>query len=372
MVALTLLTLPILSGCTQYEPEDNCKNKSTFVGDSGARHIVSIDLPFTPGPVAVLSTTQDGVAISRSSKLWLGESGTMLYALDDTRVWAADIGTFELKSIGSVGAQAGHLVGADRESTLLVTDHERSSVWILDETRSTRPVEVPVGPGPGALALGPGHRIAYVSNEWNHSLSLIETGVGDYVLTERSVIVASKTAGEILVLDGDGRPKAHYKGLPKQLLDLAVLPNGETLVATYSELVTTGDPGTIGDGRLVLSEGLVFVDLVTGDVQLAPLDRAPEPHLGNVLARPTGVAVVDGGQRLLVALPGWSGVGVVSLDAAGTDFGRVTELIPVKGHPRWIVAASLTPDLAYLLDTDASEVITLCRNGAVTHRFSLK
>ena len=152
MVALTLLTLPILSGCTQYEPEDNCKNKSTFVGDSGARHIVSIDLPFTPGPVAVLSTTQDGVAISRSSKLWLGESGTMLYALDDTRVWAADIGTFELKSIGSVGAQAGHLVGADRESTLLVTDHERSSVWILDETRSTRPVEVPVGPGPGALA----------------------------------------------------------------------------------------------------------------------------------------------------------------------------------------------------------------------------
>ncbi|MFH2009082.1 MAG: hypothetical protein ABI333_21005 [bacterium] len=373
--AVTAMTAMLITsgftGCGQAEADDDCLNKSTFVGKSGARHILTVQLPFVPGPVAVLSETGDGQTFSNSSKLWLGESGTSLYALDGSRVWSIDLATHELAATGKVGSNAGQVAGSDADSTMLVTDHELSSVWIMGETRNGAPVEVQVGRGPGALALGPGRRIAYVANEWDRSLSMVETGVGSYVQGQRSVIVAAQEGGSILVLDGDGRTRHEYTGLPSRILDLAVLPGGKILAATYSEVVVTGDVGTIGDAEIVLSEGLALLDLTSGEVTLRPLERLEDTAHSSLLARPTGMAVV-GEDKLVVALPGWGAVGIVDTNPKSERFGEVIRLVELDAHPRWVTAATLEGDWVYLLDTDAGEVLLLSRDGDITRRIPLR
>lgn len=213
-----------LAACNTAEVEEPCLNSSTFVGQSGARHVLAVDLPFTPGPVAVLSSTQEGHSLSGSGRLWLGENGTTLYALNGADIRAVDLATWEPSTIASVGYRAAQLAGSDPESTLLVTDHVRGSVWIVDSLCRNQSVEVEVGRGAQALALGPGRRIAYVANEWDNTLSLVETGVGTHVSTERRVVVAAQSEGKLLVLDGDGRVQKTFDDLPSQLLDIALLP----------------------------------------------------------------------------------------------------------------------------------------------------
>jgi hypothetical protein len=343
-----------MTGCSTVEVED------------------PVDLPFTPGPVAVVSSTEDGQSLSRSSRLWLSENGTMLYALSGADVQAIDLATWEISTFASVGYRAAQLAGSDRESTLLVTDHVRGSVWILDSTCHTRSVEVEVGRGARALALGPGRRIAYVANEWDKSLSLVETGVGTYVSADRKVIVAARSEGQLLVLDGDGRVQQTFDDLPSQLLDIALLPGGDVLAVSYSEVLVTGDIEVTGDGEIVLSEGIALLDLSSGEVTLHKLERPRDQGLDELLARPTGMAMVDGGTRLVVALPGWGRVAVVDMDPESDTYGATLKTHTVPGNPRWVVAASLADDWVYLLDDDTGSLVTLNSEGQVTKELKLR
>jgi len=361
-----------LAACDPAEVEDPCLSTSTFVGDSGARHVVAVDLPFTPGPVAVISATEDGQSISRSGRLWLGENGTTLYALSGATVQSVDLATWEPTTVASVGYRAAQLAGSDLESTLLVTDHVRGSLWILDSTCHTGSVEVEVGRGAKALAWGPGRRIAYVANEWDKSLSLVETGVGTYVSTDRKVVVAARSEGKVLVLDGDGRVHQTFDDLPSNLLDIALVPGGDVVAVTYSEVLVTGDIEISGDGELVLSEGIALLDLVSGDVTLHELHRPQDQGPDDLLARPTGMAMVDGGARLVVALPGWGRVAVVDLDPESDTYGTTLRTHAVPGNPRWVVTASLADDWVYLLDDDTGSVVTLNDQGQVTHELDLR
>ncbi len=360
------------TGCSTDHELEPCLNDTTFVGDSGARHVLDVDLPFAPGPVAVISTTDDGQSLSRSSRLWLAEGGTTLYALSATEVHSVDLATFDVSTFASVGYRAAHLAGSDQDSALMVTDHVRGSLWILDSTCHAPSTEVEVGRGPGALALGPGRRMAYVANEWDKTLSLVETGVGTHVSTERQVIVASQSEGQVLVLDGDGRTRQTFDNLPSQLLDIALMPGGHMIAVTYSQVVVTGDLEVSGDGEVVLAEGIALLDLTSGEVTLHELARPKDEGLHNLLARPTGMAVVDDSTRLVVALPGWGRVAVVDIDPASDTYGVTLRTHAVPGNPRWVVAASLADDWVYLLDDDTGSVITLNAQGQVTKDLTLR
>lgn len=368
-----VLSFANLVACNTAEVEDPCLNSSTFVGKSGARHVLAVDLPFTPGPVAVIAATEDGQSLSRSGRLWLGENGTTLYALHGADLQSVDLSTWEPTTIASLGYRAAHLAGSDLESTLLVTDHVRGSVWILDSTCHTNSVEVEVGRGAQALALGPGRRIAYVANEWDKSLSLVETGVGTYVSTDRKVVVAAQSEGKLLVLDGDGRVQQTFDDLPSNLVDIALVPGGDVLAVTYSEVLITGDIEINGDGEIVLSEGIALLDLCSGEVTLHELYRPQYQGLGldDLLARPTGMAMVDNGTRLVVALPGWGRVAVVDLDPQSDTYGSTLRTHAVPGNPRWVVSASLADDWVYLLDDDTGSVVALNKQGQVTHDLDL-
>jgi DNA-binding beta-propeller fold protein YncE len=322
--------------------------------------------------VAVLYTDESGQSLSHSGRLWVGEEGTTLYALNGADVQAVDLATWERSTFASVGYRAAQLAGSDSESTLLVTDPVRGSVWIIDSTCHQRAVEVEVGRGPRALALGPGRRIAYVANEWDNTLSLVETGVGTYVSTDRRVVVAAQSEGRLLVLDGDGRVQQTFEDLPSRLRDIVLLPGGDMLAVTYSEVVVTGDIEVVGDGEIVLSEGVALLDLATGEVTLHELKRPAGQDLGDRLARPTGMAVVEGGHRLVVALPGWSRVAVLDTDPGSATYGATLQIHPVPGSPSWVMAASLADDWVYLLDDDTGALVTLNKEGRVTRELTLR
>lgn len=367
-----LLSGASLTACNNSGIEDPCLNSSTFVGKSGARHVLAVDLPFTPGPVAVVSSTEDGPSLSRSGRLWLGENGTTLYALSGADVQAVDLATWERSTFASVGYRAAQLAGSDREATLLVTDHVRGSVWIMDSTCQSQSVEVEVGRGAQALALGPGRRIAYVANEWDNTLSLVETGVGTYVSADRKVVVAAQSEGKLLVLDGDGRVQQTFSDLPSQLLDIALLPGGNMLAVTYSEVLVTGDIEVPGDGEIVLSEGIALLDLGSGEVTLHELERPADLQMDDQLARPTGMAVVDSGTHLVVALPGWGRVALVDVDPESDTYGATLRTHDVPGNPRWVIAGNLDSDWVYLLDDDTGSLSTLNAQGQVTKEITLR
>jgi DNA-binding beta-propeller fold protein YncE len=361
-----------MTACSITEEDDSCQNTSTFVGDSGARHVLDVDLPFTPGPVAVISATSDGQSLSRSGRLWVGAGGTTLYALSGANVHSVDLATWDVTTFASVGYRAAQLAGSDRDSALLVTDHVRGSLWIMDSTCHTQSVEVEVGRGPKALALGPGRSIAYVANEWDKTLSLVETGVGTHVSTERKVIVAAQSEGQVVVLDGDGRLQRTFDNLPSQLLDLALMPGGDVVAVTYSEVVVTGDIEVTGDGEIGLSEGIALLDLISGEVTLHELQRPKDEGLHNLLARPTGMAVVDDSTHLVVALPGWGRVAVLDIDPASDTYGATLRTHVVPGNPRWVAAATLDEDWVYLLDDDTGSLVTLNKQGQITQEMTLR
>ncbi len=372
MAVAFVLSATAMTACSAAEVQDPCLNSSTFVGDSGARHVVAVDLPFTPGPVAVISSTADAQSLSRSGRLWVGEGGTTLFALSGADVHSVDLATWDQTTLASVGYRAAQLAGSDHESTLLVTDHVRGSLWILDSTCHTQSIEVEVGRGPQALALGPGRRIAYVANEWDKTLSLVETGIGTHVSTERQVIVAAQSEGKLLVLDGDGRVQRTFDNLPSQLLDIALMPGGDVLAVTYSQVVVTGDIEVPSDGEIVLSEGIAMLDLTSGEVTLHELERPKDLDYENHLARPTGMAVVDNSTRLVVALPGWGRIAVLDIDPESDTYGATLKTHAVPGNPRWVVAASLADDWVYLLDDDTGILLTVDNRGQVIKELTLR
>ncbi len=359
-----------MTACNTAQVEDPCLNSSTFVGKSGARQVLAVDLPFTPGPVAVVSSTEDGKQLSRSGRLWLGENGTTLFALSGADIQSVDLATWEPSTIASVGYRAAQLAGSDPDSTLLVTDHVRGSVWIVDSTCHTKSVEVEVGRGAKALALGPGRRIAYVANEWDNSLSLVETGVGTYVSDDRRVVVAAQSEGKLLVLDGDGRVQHTFGELPSRIQDITLLPGGEVLAVSYSDIVVTGDIEVDGDGEIVLSEGVALLDLQSGEVTLHALERPA--GIDEQLARPTGMAVVDGGARLVVALPGWGQIAVMDMDPDSGTYGATLQTHNVPGNPSWVVAGTLANDWVYLLDDDTGSVTALNDRAKVIKELALR
>lgn len=362
-----LAMVVIGAACNMRQGDDLCLNDSTEVSSSGARHVLSVALPFEPGPLAVVSGA--GAQVSRSSRLWLGEDGLSLYALHGAGVWKVDLATLEHRRVGSVDRRAGLITGAEDDGTLLVTDPGQGSVWVLDEAGPDSPVRIPLGATPSAVALGPGNRLAYVANPGASRLDLLDTGVGVPSPVDREVLVGARTEGALLRLDGDGRLRARHDGLPGRLNDLTVIGDGRLAVASYSELVTTGDPGVTGDGVLVLHEGLCVVDLEEGGVEVFALQRSASREAS--LAWPTAVESLGDGQ-VAVALPGWGVLAVVDLAQGSPRRGEVVREIPVAGRPSHLARASLKGDLLYVLDDEAGTLSVVDPEGVVTSQLSLR
>lgn len=360
-----------LQGCQSGQGSDLCLAQNTEVSSTGARHVLDVPLPFAPGPMVVLSHGQDGARVSRSSRLWLGDGGTQLYALDGSVVWGLDLGTLELSRVGAVDNQAEQLAGVEKEDTLLVTDSARGSLWVLDQLRPGSPVRIPVGAAPAAVALGPGCRLAYVANAGDWSVSLVDTGVGVLSPAPREVLVAAKDEGAMVVLDGDGRPRGRFDGLPSRIGDLTVVASGRLALASYSELVTTGDIGVLGDGTLVLDEGLVAVDLETGAIERFPLERPTVGPRAGSLAWPTGILDL-GDHKIAVALPGWSVVALVDLAPDSPTRGQVFREVPVPGRPGWMTRASLDLDWLYVLDDQSATLTVVDSKGQITRQIPLR
>jgi hypothetical protein len=367
-LAVALLTGLAATGCGQDTSDDRCLNKTTFVGN-GARNIVQVPAPFAPGAIGVISVdeVQGTRSLSTSSRLYLGDDGLSLYALDGSTLRSVDLSTLESSSVKRVGDRTQRLIGLPNDTAVLVTDSGSGSVYILDTEEPDGSVRVPVGEGAGALALAPGNRIAYVANESSRSVSLVETGLGWNPETERTVVIASRTEGQIALLDQDARVLEHWEGLPLGIRELALLPDGETLVGTFSTLTTTGEPGVIGDGTVQLAEGWFFLHLGTGQVTVHALPVA-EPAHAATLARPTGMAI-RADRYLAIALPGWSTLAIVDL---AVDRGLVAGWLPVPGRPQWIVSGTLAGDQLYVLDSDAGRVHVLDDQGKIPASIDLR
>jgi len=365
------------SGCSLSSGGDEpCPDRRSTLDSSGARHVLDVPLPFRPGPMTLVTHTEQGFDQSRSSRLWLGEGGLSLYAIHDDAIWRLDLATLDRARVAAVGQRAARITGSRADDTLLFTDPLRGELWVLDQTHVSEPVRIEVGAGPTAVALGPGRRLAYVANEYDRSVSLVETGVGVVAQGDRSLLVASAGTGELLELDGDGRTRERYGDLPGRLDDLLLLEGGRELVASFSELLTTGEPGTLGDGELVIDEGLVLLDRETGEIQRWSLHRQdtddqPTEHEAD-LARPTGLVPLAGGRQVAVALPGWSEVAVMDTAPDSPTRGQVVREIPVPGEPRWLVAAELAMDWLYVLDERAATVYVLDAKGDIAHEVSLQ
>lgn len=370
---MVALIVPGLFGACQVADEEPCPNDSTIVSESGARLVLTVPLPFEPGPMAVVTPAPSGgdVEVSRSSRLWLGEGGLGLYALAGAGVWRVDLATLETSRVGGVDREAGQLTGGENEDTLLVTDPVQGTLWVLDQLGPARPVRIPLGGAPSAVAFGPGHRLAYVTNPGDQSLALVDTGVGMPSPVDRVVLVAAAAEGTLLRLDGDGRLQTRYEGLPSRLNDLAVLPGGRQVVASYVELVTTGDPGITGDGLLVLHEGLCLLDLETGAVEPLPLPRPAGTAREGSLAWPAGVVPLGEG-TVAVALPGWGVVAVVDVGPASPRRGEVLREIPVPGRPCHLARATLELDWLYVLDESGDQLSVLSTKGTVSGRITLQ
>jgi len=370
VLAGALMIALLQSACNAPQDDDDCLNETTQVSPSGARHVLDVALPFKPGPLAVVTRLDTGTEVSRSSRVWLAEDGMSLYVLQDNRVWRVDVATGDRERVGAVDKEAGQITGSEQDDTLVVSDPIRGAVWVMDQTRLSDPVRIPVGAGPGALALGPGRRLAYVANEYARSLSLVDTGVGVVTPGERSVYVSSVGDGTLQELDGDGRLRRTYEGLPTRLHDLVILADGRELWASYSELLTTGDIGTLGDGDLVIDEGVVRLDLETGQVERFSLKRSAGSAREGMLASPTGLVALPEG-RLAVALPGWGEVAVMDIAADSPTLGAVVAERPVPGEPRWLARAKLKTDWLYALDDRSATVFTLDPEGQILQTVSL-
>lgn len=134
----------------------------------------------------------------------------------------------------------------------------------------------------------------------------------------------------------------------------------------------TGDIDVAGDGEIVLSEGIALLDLTSGEVTLHELERPDDAELDELLARPTGMAVVDKGAHLVVALPGWGRVALMDLNPESDTYGATLKTHAVPGNPRWVIAANLADDWVYLLDDDTGAVVTLNSQGQVTKEITLR
>jgi DNA-binding beta-propeller fold protein YncE len=318
--------------------------------------------------MAVASGSGSALSVSRSGRIWLDEGGQGLYALTGSGLWRVDLATLEKGRVGKLEPQAGRITGAEEGDALLVTDPQRGDLWILGPDGPS--VRIPLGATPSAVAFGPGHRLAYVANPGDWSLSLVDTGVGGPSSEERMVLVGSAREGALLRLDGDGRPRARYEGLPSRLNDLALLEGGRKAVASYTELITTGDPGVTGDGGLILHEGLCTIDLEDGTVETFTLPRPSDTSREASLAWPAAILPLGDG-TVAVALPGWGMVAVMDLRPGSARRGELLREIPVQGRPRDLALGALELDWLYVLDESGDTLSVVGSKGAVTNRLDL-
>jgi hypothetical protein len=365
-LALTLSVFQSAACSTDPEPSP-CLNKSTFVGN-GARAIIEVPVPLDPGAVAVRWKENGRAHLSSSGRLFLGDDGVTLYALHSGRVVAIDLATYTPSLVTVVGGDTGRLIGSISGTELLVTQPDLGAVSILDAELPAESVQVPVAAGATAIALAPGNRIAYYGNPTRRTVGLVETGLGRNARLGQTVLVASRTEGLLVELDADAGVIATHDGLPAGIQELALLPDGHTLVGTFSGLATTGYPAVIGDGQVEVREGHFFLDLETGASSVHALAPLPGFSIGGNLARPTGLALL-GDRALAIALPGWSAVAIVDLESPSRD---VEALHPVPGRPAWVTAASLGDDALYVLDSEAGQVFVLDGAGQVRARIPLR
>ena len=68
VLASALFYTTVVTGCNNEESTDPCLNTSTYIDDSGARHVIDVPLPFAPGPVAVLSPSGQGSRVPGATR----------------------------------------------------------------------------------------------------------------------------------------------------------------------------------------------------------------------------------------------------------------------------------------------------------------
>lgn len=386
-VIATLALLPVLysgsAACGAADDEADCQSNSTYLAQ-GARRVLDVNLGFTPGPILAVSTDPVGNAVdgadddgdaeeqtvSRPRRLWLDPGRERLLALDQDALFAVDLGSFEPVTETEIGSEAGTLAVSPDSQALVVTDRIQGEVKLIPLDGISPPVSIPVGAGPNGVALGPGQRLAYVANEISGSLTIIETGLGAPRQDDRRVYVSATGEGVLVALDADGRIRRRYGGLPIRLRDLFFVPGGHRLLASYSELLVTGEIGTLGDGDLSVDEGVVELDLESGAVTRWSLgDEAPA---ADRLGRPCGLISLSGGKQVAVAVPGWSKIFVLDVSDTSATRGQVVRRLDFDGEPSWLAAGDPAGDWLYVLDEGAHSVTALDTKGGIAGVASLR